>query len=150
MILIVEDDEHKSSQILEIIKSNPEYEENNSLVDNVRDAVRFLIEVIPEKIVLDMSLPSHKSLPGHGNPVPLPTGGIELLFEIKKRGLIHLPVLILTQYPEIDIEDEPIPVEESASAFQDEYGFTQLEAYYYDQINDSEWKSGIQRFLLKK
>lgn len=149
MILIVEDDEHKSSQILEIVKNNSHYENNYKLVDNVRDAVRFLIKMIPQKIVLDMSLPSHKALPGQGNPVPLPTGGIELLFELKKRALLDLPILILTQYPEIEIEEEPIPVDESALAFQKEYGFTNLEAYYYDQIHDAEWKKSINSFLLK-
>lgn len=150
MILIVEDDEHKSSQIIEIIKKVPNNNLDYMLVDNVRDAVRFLIDTIPQKIILDMSLPSHKSLPGQGNPVPLPTGGIELLFELKKRGLLELPTLILTQYPEIEIEQEPIPVEDSATVFQEEYEFKNLEAYYYDQIHDTEWKESVYSFLLRK
>lgn len=149
MILIVEDDEHKSSQILEIIKSDGIPRNQTELVDNVRDAVRFLINRKPLKIVLDMSLPSHKALPGQGNPVPLPTGGIEVLFELKKRGLDDLPVLILTQYPEIEIEEEPIPVDESADAFESTYGFTKLEACYYDQLHDLKWKKSIKDFLLK-
>lgn len=147
MILIVEDDEHKSSQIIEIIKNTSNYMDNSELVDNVRDAVRFLIKLTPEKIVLDMSLPSHKALPGQGNPIPLPTGGIEVLFELKKRGLVNLPILILTQYPEIEIEEEPVPVAESAQAFEDEYGFTKLKACYYDQIHDAQWKRSITEFL---
>ena len=83
-ILIIEDDEHKSSQILELINM-AETPCNTVTVDNVWDAVRSLRESIPDKLILDMSLPSHKALPGEGTPVPLPTGGIEILFELKKK-----------------------------------------------------------------
>lgn len=86
MILIVEDDEYKSSQILEICDQVNISKENRITVDNVRDAVRFLLDCVPKMIVLDMSLPSHKALPGQGTPVPMPTGGIEILFELKKEN----------------------------------------------------------------
>ncbi|MFG7350839.1 hypothetical protein ACGMNB_07575 [Shewanella oncorhynchi] len=149
MILIVEDDEHKSSQIVEIFNSLNFKVEDKTIVDNVRDAVRYLVQSTPTKIVLDMSLPSHKALPGQGTPVPLPNGGIEVLFELKRRGLTELPILILTQYPEIEIEEEPVPVEESAEAIKREYGFTQLEACYYDQIHSKQWKQVTTIFLGK-
>ncbi|WP_281544709.1 hypothetical protein [Grimontia sp. SpTr1] len=117
------------------------------IIDNVRDAVIFLTRTVPEKIVLDMSLPSHKALPGQGTPVPLPTGGIEVLFELKQARLTDLPILILTQFPEIDIEDEPIPVKDSAAAIKREYGFTNILACYYDQTNSEQWKIIAASFL---
>ncbi len=147
-ILIVEDDEHKSSQILELINmaGNPC---NTLIVDNVLDAVRFLRESIPDKLILDMSLPSHKAFPGEGTPVPLPTGGIEILFELKKKKQMSLPILILTQYPEILIEGEPVPVDKSAGVFSDEYGFKNIEACYYDHVDRSFWKKSTISFLRK-
>ncbi|MGR5268665.1 hypothetical protein ACPV5R_13010 [Vibrio astriarenae] len=147
MILIVEDDAHKSSQIMEVFNSVSGNDRDVTLVDNVMDAVRFLVDHTPEKIILDMSLPSHKALPGQGTPVPLPTGGIEVLFELKMKDLIDLPVLILTQYPEIEIEQDLIPVEESAIAFKEEYGFMAIEACYYDHGNSEPWKQKTMEFL---
>jgi CheY-like chemotaxis protein len=147
MILIVEDDAHKSSQIMEVFNSELGNETEVRLVDNVRDAVRFLINHTPDKIILDMSLPSHKALPGQGTPVPLPTGGIEVLFELKMKNLMDLPVLILTQYPEIEIEQDLIPIEESALIFKDEYGFMKIEACYYDHCNNEQWKIKTMEFL---
>ena len=147
MILIVEDDPHKLSQIVEVFNRVYQGTTEKKIVDNVRDAVRFLVESTPSKIVLDMSLPSHKALPGQGTPVPLPTGGIEVLFELKSKSLTNLPILILTQYPEIEIEEEPIPIDESAEALQEEYGFTQLQACYYDHIHSTKWKQITTEFL---
>lgn len=150
MILIVEDDEHKSSQILEICDQVHIAKDRLKTVDNVRDAVRFLIDSIPELIVLDMSLPSHKALPGQGTPVPMPTGGIEILFELKKRKLTDLPVLILTQYHEIEIEGDSIPVNKSADALKDTYGFTAVQACYYEHFHGATWMIVTKRFLEKK
>lgn len=149
MILIVEDDEYKSSKIIELIdelSSNIDRE----IVDNVRDGVSFLKQRIPSKIILDMSLPSHKALQGKGTPLPLPTGGIEILFELHKRKLFDLPVLILTQYPEIEIENEPIPTEKAADAIKKEYGFKNIEACYYDNsLDENSWIKVAREFLRK-
>lgn len=147
MILIVEDDDHKSSQIIELVRGELTNSVELSVIDNVMEAARFLATTSPDKIILDMSLPSHKALPGQGTPVPLNTGGVEVLFEMIKRGLTGLPVLILTQYPEIEIEDEPVPVADSAKSLRDIYGFSQLEACYYDRENTARWKELAIEFL---
>lgn len=147
-ILIVEDDAHKSSQIFELINSESDSRPEIIIHDNVRDAVKFINDIIPNKIILDMSLPSHKPLPGQGTPVSLPTGGIEVLFELKKKKLTNLPILILTQYPEIEIEGEPIPINDSAEVFKNEYGFKDIEACYYD-IDGKQWKINTTIFLRK-
>lgn len=149
MILIIEDDEHKSSQILEICDQVHISKENRKTVDNVRDAVRFLLECEPKMIVLDMSLPSHKALPGQGSPVQMPTGGIEILFELKKKRLTDLPVLILTQYHEIEIEGDSIPVDKSAKALQEMFGFTAVQACYYEHIHGAKWMTVTKQFLDK-
>ncbi|WP_323115971.1 DNA-binding transcriptional response regulator [Klebsiella variicola] len=150
MILIVEDDEHKSSQILEICEQVHITKGMREVVDNVRDAVRFLVDCVPRMIVLDMSLPSHKAQPGQGTPLPMPTGGIEILFELKKRNLIDLPVLILTQYHEIEIEGDAIPVDISADALREIYGFTSVQACYYEHLHGAKWMNVTKSFLDKK
>lgn len=150
MILIVEDDDHKSSRI-EVVLQNvlAESKPSHIIVDNVMSAVRFLVDNTPNKIILDMSLPSHKALPGEGTPLPLPTGGIEVLFELKSKKLVDIPILVLTQYPEIEIEDEAIPVDESADVLMEVYGFSQIDACFYDRENSAGWEETTKRFLEK-
>lgn len=150
MILIVEDDDHKLSQIIEILHELSINDIDRICVDNVKDAVRYLVSSIPEKILLDMSLPSHKAMPGQGTPVPMPTGGIEILFELKRKRLIHLPILILTQYPEIEIEGDPYPTNESADVFRSEYGFTNIQACYYEHYANANWINITNKFLSEK
>ena len=147
MILIIEDDDHKQSQIAEIFETVKPERDCKFIIDNVKDAVIFLVNNIPSKIVLDMSLPSHKALPGQGTPVPMPTGGIEVLFELKSKGLTGMPILILTQYNEIEIENEPYPVDEAAEALQAIYGFTNIQACYYEHVKNAKWIDVIAEFL---
>lgn len=149
-ILIVEDDEHKSSQILNVIDALSDGPSALEVVDNVMHAVRFIAQEVPSKIILDMSLPSHKAQPGQGTPVPLPTGGMEVLFELIERSLMDIPILILTQYPEIEIENEPFPVEDAGLALCEEYGFTSLDTCYYDRENSANWKQTTKVFLRNK
>ena len=146
MILIVEDDDYKSSQILDVLDEVGAFDLIH-VVDNVKEAVRFIKSSIPKKIILDMSLPSHKALPGQGTPTPLPTGGIEVLFQLKSMGLMNLPILILTQYPEIEIEGDSIPVEESAEVFDEIYGFGAISACYYNKEMPLIWKENTIRFM---
>lgn len=146
MLLIVEDDEHKSTQIIELMKQlNLDLE--SKVIDNVRDAVVYLKSITPLKLILDMSLPSHKAQSGQGIPLPMPNGGMEILFELKKRNLLPLPILILTQYPEIEIEGDPIPVNDSPKIIAEEYGFTQLQACHYEQLPNANWKGITINFL---
>ncbi|WGK60046.1 hypothetical protein [Pantoea sp. SS70] len=149
MIMIVEDDDHKLSQIIEILDRLCIDEHQRVCFDNVKDAVRYLVNVHPRKILLDMSLPSHKALPGQGTPLPMPTGGIEILFELKRKRLLDTQVLILTQFPEIDIEDEPYPTNESAPVFKEEYGFSRLEACHYEHLDGAKWIKITEEFLRK-
>lgn len=147
MILIVEDDDHKSAQILKIFDGVLNEETPRKVIDNVMETVRFLVKFKPDKIILDMSLPSHRALPGQGTPTPLPMGGIEVLFELKRKRLTSIPILILTQHPEIEIEDEPILVEESADLLMQEYGFNDIDACYYDKKNSAGWEEATKKFL---
>lgn len=147
MILIVEDDAHKLSEINEICLSIGIEHSERETFNNVKDVVRYLVKTIPKKIVLDMSLPSHMALPGQGTPVPMTTGGIEVLFELKMRGLMNLPILILTQYPEIEIEGDPYSIDESSNALSDIYGFQNMKVCYYESRKNAKWINVTTDFL---
>jgi len=147
-ILIVEDDEHKSSRITALIQSDyPEI--RFEITESVRDAVTHVNKKTPSKIILDMSLPSHMPGIGVGNPLSMPTGGIEVLFELRKLGFRNLPILILTQYPEIEIENEPYALDEASEAFLELYGMSNIAVSHYDNDLDDEWRSVTHQFLGK-
>ena len=56
-------------------------------------------------------------------------------------------MLILTQYPEIEVESEPYPVEEAADVIRELYGFNNIAALHYDQLKPVEWKRTALDFL---
>ena len=81
-ILIVEDDDFKYSKIVNLLtKTTPSASILH--VDNVYGAVNHVRNGTPDKIILDMSLPSHPAIAGEGSPISMPAGGIEVILELK-------------------------------------------------------------------
>ncbi|MFV7638994.1 hypothetical protein ACNPK3_00400 [Shewanella algae] len=145
-LLIVEDDDYKFSQLKNyseaILKNNVEFISATS----VRDAIVALDSVTPNKIILDMSLPSHSPKAGEGSPLSLPNGGIEVLLELASKSLETIPIIILTQYSEIEVEDEYYNISDSHDAIKCNYGICNLTIVHYEHENEK-WKSALKNFL---
>lgn len=146
-ILIVEDDSFKFMRILEIVdatllNSDPIH------FDSVFGAITYLSTDTPDKIILDMSLPSHPPSPGEGSPIAMPAGGIEILLEMRSLRKLNIPTVILTQYPDVEIEDEYYTIAQAPKALFDFFGFN-IDVVHYDAMND-EWINPIKNFLIKK
>lgn len=75
----------------------------------VQQAVQKLRETTYDLIILDMALPSHESKPGGAQPMSQPTGGVEILLELAYEGRSD-PVVIITQYPDIEFDKELYPL----------------------------------------
>lgn len=143
-ILIVEDDSFKLKKINDYICSTfPNL--NIKVKDNVRDAVIYLKNENPDKIILDMSLPSHSAKVGKGNPLSMPSGGIEVISELSFSNKVDIPLIILTQYPEIEVENEYYPIPEAGKFITEIYGIEKLHVSFYDDSND-EWTYAINEF----
>lgn len=144
-ILVIEDDSFKFSKIEEVINTTL----TNAFitkVDNVHDAVVYLNSDTPDKIVLDMSLPSHAAKSGEGSPLSMPTGGIEIILELRSINKKDVDIIVLTQYPDIEIENEYYSIDESAEKIKEMYGMSNLSVLHYD--NDSNvWCSTMINFL---
>jgi len=144
-ILIVEDDSFKFSEIESLVRKDFKGVDITTF-DNVYDTVNYLKDYTPDKIILDMSLPSHSAKAGEGSPLSMPSGGIEVIFELRILKKLDVPIIILTQYPEIEIEDEYYTISESESAIKEYYGVKELFVEHYE--NDSgEWKNNTEKFL---
>ncbi|NUL18069.1 response regulator [Agrobacterium tumefaciens] len=107
-ILIVEDDPFKHRELATVI--------NDQLGDadvvtasSVREAIAALGDEPFHCILLDIALPSHGLQKGQGAPTSLPSGGLEILMELNYSGRRD-PVVIVTQYPEVEIEGRLYPL----------------------------------------
>lgn len=145
-ILLVEDDEHKSSKIKQIITETIGIQ-NITLHNNVCHTVRHLDKKTPDILILDMSLPSHPPTAGEGSPLSMPSGGIEVVYELYYLKKVRIPTLILTQYTDVEIENEYYSMKEAEEKIRDNYGFSTVKVEMYDN-DSSEWKDATREFLL--
>ena len=95
--------------------------------------------------IVDMSIHSHEPQAGAGSPFPLSSGGLDVLFEIFYSG-INMPCIILTQYPDIDIESVPIPVELAQKEILEKFDIEVAGCVRYLE-NDNRWKAEIVSIL---
>lgn len=144
-ILVIEDDSHKLMRILDIVTAHYPLAKIEH-IDSVFGAVRYLSEETPDRIILDMSLPSHPPSVGEGSPVAMPAGGIEILLEMRSLRKANIPTIILTQYPDIEIEDEYYTIPQAPSALSKIFGLDNVNVVYYDATNE-EWVAPITSFL---
>jgi CheY-like chemotaxis protein len=136
-ILVVEDDQFKFSKIADILEK---VFLGAHIVhhDNVSSATLYLKINTPELIVLDMSLPSHPAIAGKGSPISMPTGGIEVILELRYLKKTTIPIYILTQYPDVEIEDEYYSINESSQVIKDFFGMKSVSVTLYDNESE-EW-----------
>jgi hypothetical protein len=75
---------------------------------------------------------------GEGSPVSMPAGGIEIVMELKMLYKTDIPIIVVTQYPDVEIEDEYYSIADSKRVIAELYGIKSIAVIYYD--NDSvEW-----------
>lgn len=147
-ILVVEDDQFKYSKIASILA-----EQLSSAIihhiDNVSGAVLYLKHNTPDLIILDMSLPSHPAIAGKGSPLSMPAGGIEIILELKYLKKTSIPIAVLTQYPDVEIENEYYSISESSETIRRLFGIKSISVTQYD--NDShEWTDEFIKKLAEK
>lgn len=95
--------------------------------------------------IIDMSIHSHEPEAGAGSPFPLSSGGLDVLFEIVySESNTHC--IILTQYPDIDIESLPIPVEQAKKEILEKFDIKVAGCVRYIE-NDDQWKTDITAIL---
>jgi len=147
-ILVVEDDTFKFSKISNLIAGmSGDYFTVHC--DNVMAAVNYLRSNAPDKIVLDMSLPSHPAIAGGGSPVSMPFGGIEIILELRSLSMGQIPIIILTQYPDVEVEYELYTMQEAQEVIKEIYGILNLTVVHYDNDID-EWQVKTMDFLENK
>lgn len=144
-ILIIEDDLFKYTKIAEVISDKlPELSLRR--IDNIHDTINYIKNNTPDKIILDMSLPSHSPKAGEGSPLSMPSGGIEVILELRSLEKTNIPIIVITQYPEIEIDSEYYSISDSEKKIKETFGIKNLSVTYYENEND-DWIFDAVKFL---
>ncbi|RBI66335.1 hypothetical protein DQ400_14915 [Vreelandella sulfidaeris] len=145
--LIVEDDQFKMegirSHLNEIFNDRIEVFECQALAS----ATALLASQAFDLAIIDMSIHSHEPQAGAGSPFPLSSGGLDVLFEIASTEN-NTSCIILTQYPDIEIESLPIPVDLAKKEILEKFDIEVAGCVRYLE-NDNQWKSEI-NYILEK
>lgn len=143
-ILIVEDDQFKLDSVLIFLA-----EFGNDVSVRTCEALSTAIEILGKQsfdvVILDMSIPSHPVAPGAGSPYSFPSGGLDVLFEIDSEGH-QCTSIILTQYPEIEIDGKLIPLTSAAKEIEEKFDIVVAGCIQYFQDSET-WKSSIRNIL---
>jgi CheY-like chemotaxis protein len=143
--LIVEDDPFKMEGIRAHLRDIFADRLDPIECQSLSTAVSLLASSKFDLAILDMSIHSHEPEAGAGSPFPLSSGGLDVLFEIEYSGS-NTPCIILTQYPDIDIEEVPIPVERAQQEIFEKFDIKVAGCVRYFE-NDDRWKAEVTSIL---
>jgi len=76
----------------------------------------------------------------------MPSGGLEIILELKSLGKTYIPIIILTQYPDVEVESEYYSIKESEEVIKRLYGIANLTVVHYDNESD-DWASQTRTLL---
>ncbi len=145
--LIVEDDPFKIDSIRAHLMDCFSGRIKTVECQSLSTASSVLAESTFDLAIIDMSIHSHEPEAGAGSPFPLSYGGLDVLFEIEHSGS-NTPCIILTQYPDIDIEGAPIPVEFAQREILEKFEIKVAGCVRYLE-NDNRWKTEVSSILEK-
>lgn len=137
-ILVIEDDEFKAADILRAIEELSGAIETERAA-SVTSALRKITTEDYDLLVLDMSLPTFDlSGPGGGGS-PQGQGGVEVLRLAKWLGK-GAPVVVVTQYPDIEIDGREAPLSSAAARLSERFEIDVKLCILYEFDSDT-WRS---------
>jgi CheY-like chemotaxis protein len=139
-LLIIEDDTFKLNRIVACLDKRTS-SHSVTIVRSVQAAVAEVNTHEFDMILLDMALPSHDLKPGGGPGMSLLSGGVEVVMELAYLGRQD-PVIIITQYPEIEIEGELVPVASVRSVLSRLFNIRVGGVIHYRHLAD-EWETAL-------
>jgi CheY-like chemotaxis protein len=144
-VLLVEDDEFKAADIEKVLsEALPVADVQRAM--SVTSALRAMTGNRYALVVLDMSLPTFElSGPGGGGS-PQGQGGLEVL-RLARRLENSSPFVIVTQYPDIDLDGQNIPLPSASRALR-RFGVDVKKCILYEFDGDA-WRTELRQYLLE-
>ena len=147
--LIVEDDPYKLEGVRTYLNSVFNLGLDIYICKALASATALLDSQVFDLAIIDMSIHSHEPQAGTGSPFPLSSGGLDVLFEIShSEKSAHTHCIILTQYPDIEIEGLPILVEEAKQKILEKFGIEVAGCVRFIE-DDNQWKIDVLSILEK-
>ena len=147
-LLIVEDDDFKCEAIQRKLKEFKGIGSVNiDVATSVRDGVVRLAKRNIDIVILDMALPTFKPQTGlfGASGSAQPGGGVDILRTLQSMNL-RLKVIVLTQYPDIEVNGVVYLLDESRTVLRETYDCDVIACLRY--VHDkSEWVSGLRSCL---
>ncbi|MFE1572992.1 hypothetical protein ACFIQG_14375 [Comamonas odontotermitis] len=141
--MIIEDDAFKLEGIQAYLNSVFTGTLEISICQALASATALLGTRTFDLAIIDMSIHSHEPEAGSGSPFPLSSGGLDVLFTIAHSETgANTPCIILTQYPDIEIESLPIPVEQAKKEILEKFDIDVAGCVRYLE-NDNQWKAEL-------
>ena len=140
-VLVVEDDEFKAKDLLAALPG----EYDIAVVRSVRDAVVRVMKQEFELVVLDMALPTFSTHASSGGGTAQAQGGVEVVRAMQAKGS-GTAVVIVSQYPDVEIDGKFVALERSAEALSTRYGVRVIGAVVYD-FRDKAWVTQLQEVM---
>jgi CheY-like chemotaxis protein len=136
-VLLIEDDEFKAADISKVLTDSlPGASVQRAT--SVTSALRAMTEDSFSLVILDMSLPTFDlSGPGGGGS-PQSQGGVEVLRLARRLGNVS-PFVVLTQYPDVEIDGQDVPLARAARALRNRFGVDVKNCVLYEFDGDS-WR----------
>ena len=144
-VLIVEDEDFKAADVRRVLADIiPNQRETKA--SSVTSAMRLLMAELFDILILDMSLPTFDlSGPGGGGS-PQGQGGIEIL-RLTKRLAARPSIIVVSQYPDIEVDGRAIPLAQAARVLSDKFGVSVLKCVAYEYASDS-WRADFREAVL--
>jgi len=139
-VLIIEDDNFK---IRDIKKCLTDWD--ITAVESVRDGVVSIANEKFDLVILDMSLPTYKKTSRTSSGSSQAQGGLEVLREIKSNA-DQTKVIIVSQYPDIELDGNLIALEKAPELLKDRYRANMIGAIIYDS-ESHDWQNKFIEYL---
>ena len=144
-VLLVEDDEFKAADLMRMLHSRLSAPQVTRAA-SVTSALRAITSEHFGLVVLDMSLPTFDlSGPGGGGS-PQGQGGIEVLRLANRIGA-DAKYIVVTQYPDIEIDGSDIPLRQAAECLSKRFGL-KISACLPYEFDRDDWQHAVGRALV--
>ncbi len=144
-VLLVEDDEFKCNDIASLVEELlPSIE--LKIAGDVGSGIAEILNARFDLILLDIALPSRRLTPGGGTTSSLLSGGVEIIYRLEEDQRSD-PVVIITQYPDIEIEGEQVPVRKIASHPAYYFEANILGCVRYEREKKGTWVEAIKKII---
>jgi len=143
-VLIVEDDEHKISDVEELLESL-ETKFEVVVKKSVREGIIFVAKNDVDLILLDLSLPTFDETATSAGGSGQPQGGLEIVRMLKRKGA-YPSIILVSQYHQLEFDGKFVSLDNSVPIIRERYQANVIGAVLYS-VSSLEWRTPMISYL---